>query len=183
MTQDSISCYDVESRMRQLESSNRRLQATSRVMVFVIVALAICFHLTHKDTIAAASAGRSESDKSSVIQARALEIVDKAGEVMIRLSANHGQASLWMRDEKGKKRITLGMVRHGTSAPTDSPWLAFHNRNGGTPVILSCSDLNRPYMVFRDADGKNRIGLSVWDGVPPYIKIYDEKGTAVWQAP
>jgi len=183
MTQNSSNFYDVESRMRRIESSNQRLQATSRVIVFMMVALAICFHLTYKDTVAAASAGRSEPDKPSVIQARALEIVDKSGEVMIRIAADHGQASLWMRDEKGKKRITLGMVRHGTSAPTDSPWLAFHNRSGGTPVILSCSDLNRPYMVFRDADGKNRIGLSVWDGVPAYIKIYDEKGTAVWQAP
>lgn len=183
MTRNSSNCYDVEGRMRRLESSSQRLQATSRVIVFMMVALAICFHLTYKDTIAAGSAVQSVSGKRSVIRARVLEIVDKSGEVMIRLAADHGQASLWMRDAKGKKRITLGMVRHGTSAPTDSPRLAFYNRKGGTPVILSCSDLNRPYMVFRDADGKNRIGLSVWDGVPPYIKIYDEKGTAVWQAP
>ena len=167
-----------------------------RVIVIVVACLVV--------TVAAIAyaAGKATSDVPEVIRAQRFEVVDAEGKVRAVLALDRvllwtgpsrppDGALLALYDDQGKRRAEISLF------PSGQPRLMLSDAQGKMRAELALSEflavlddqdklraeaaLSR--LTLRDGQGKTRAKLAVSPGGRPNLRLSDENGKAVWQAP
>lgn len=160
-----MSRAEIESRMAQLERSNRMLVCGITAMASFGL-LIVC---------GAAAAPQTEEH----ISARSLSIVDGAGRARIVLKVeDSGLASIYLRDEQGEDRGTFGLQLDNN--------VGINLKDSGRKDRVSLSLLpdGNTSLVFRDGQGRTRLALgSHPEGNSIGLSMLDGRGGLLYRAP
>ena len=119
-------------------------------------------------------AGHVPRAERGVVKAREFRVIDDAGRIRgsLGLSPYSKSPALTLDGAQGEWRIALRL-----SPPSFSGLYIYKNKNAGPNlgVAVAC---NAAYMMIRDDNQTQRVGLSLDSDIPPSIVLSDKKGRA-----
>ena len=154
----------IEQRVTKLERQNRWMKRGGGLMLAAVACVVLL--------------GQGKAKALPDLEVRSLTVKSKSGKELAFLGADVGKtAVLRFTSKDGRNQAHFGMSSQG------APHVYLGDKDIRAQVVLGLKPWGSPGLGVRDKNGVNRLGLGVARDGSVFLKLYDAKGKAIWQAP